>query len=341
MPHSVRWASNHRFEKHIINGHMASLDQAPPQTKKSRRWLKWLARIAVTVLALLLLFLFVVVPYLLAGLATHATTRPMDRALTATPSDYGLKFQDIEFQTPDGVKISGWLIPSAGKHATIIYSHGLFRSRRELLARAADLCHLGYGALLYDARDHGLSGKAITSLGYFERLDAEGAVSFLRDQQHSPGKIVLLGVSMGAAADLMAAAETPGISAVISDSSFSTLKNTVAHHLRLFLHLPAFPFADELDFFISLRGGFDADLLSPLAAVKKIPCPVLFIAGEHDRRMPPSIARELYENCSSPGRALLVVDGPETAVHGHSYLADPALYVKTVSQFLDKALANT
>jgi fermentation-respiration switch protein FrsA (DUF1100 family) len=328
------------MQRNIITGDMTSSPQASVPSKKPRRWLKWLIRIFMALVGLLLVFIFLVVPYLLSSLIAHAGTRPMDRALTSTPTDFALKYQGVTFQTSDGVSISGWYIPSSGKHATIIYSHGLFRSRRELLARAADLCHLGYGALLDDSRNHGLSGKAITSLGYFERLDVEGAVTYLRDVVHTQDKIVLLGVSMGAVADLLAAAETPQVSAVVSDSSYLTFDNTVEHHVHLFFHLPPFPFAYELEYFVSHKDGFDTALLSPINAVKKIDRPILFIAGENDPRMPPSIATQLYQASPNAKRDLLIVDGPGTNMHGHAYLADPHVYVDKVSGFLDSALAN-
>jgi fermentation-respiration switch protein FrsA (DUF1100 family) len=319
---------------------MASTTQYASAAKKPRRWLKWLVRVVIALLALAFLFVFVVAPYLLSGFMVHAGTRPMDRALTSTPADFGVQAKDVDFNASDGVPIKGWYIPSSGKHATIIYSHGLFRSRRELLARAIDLCRLGYGALLYDSRNHGESGRAITSLGYFERFDVEGAVRYLTQTLHTDDKIVLLGVSMGAVADLLAAAETPGISAVVSDSSYLTFDDTVAHHLRLGLHLPAFPLAYDMEFFMEHRAGFDGAKLSPLDAVKKITCPVLFIAGGHDPRMPPSVATSLYQASASPQRDLLIVEGPGSNVHGHSYLADPKLYIQKVSEFLFSALGS-
>jgi fermentation-respiration switch protein FrsA (DUF1100 family) len=312
-----------------------------PVKPKRRRWTKWLVRVIVGIAVLVVILIYGVGPYLLSRLMTSAGTRPKDRALTETPGDFGAAYQDIEFQASDGVKISGWLLGSRGRGITIIYSHGLFRSRRELLERAVELWRLGYGALLYDSRNHGQSGRAVTSLGYSERLDVEAAIRFLRDVDRSSDKIALLGVSMGAAADLMAAAEQPDVSAVISDSSFLTFKDTVAHHVKLFLHLPSFPLANEFDYFISHRAGFEAGELSPLDAVRKLGSrPVLFIAGAHDPRMPPAIAEQLYSASSSPKRQILIVDGPDSNLHGHSYYVNPALYISRVSQFLESSLSQ-
>src|ERR1700716_636815 len=103
-----------------------------------------------------------------------------------------------------------------------------------------DLWKLGYGALLYDQRNHGASGPARVTLGYNERLDVEAAVGYLLKDVHTTDKIVSFGISMGATAALLAASETPEIAAVISDSSFLSFNDTVDHHVNGFLRLPAF-----------------------------------------------------------------------------------------------------
>src|SRR5215471_9319595 len=163
---------------------------------KRSRWRRILKRLLIALVILALVLVFGVIPWGLAALVTSAGTRPMDRDLTQTPADYGAPFKDIEFLTSDGVKLSGWLVPSGEKHATIVFSHGLFRSRRELLERAMGLRKLGYGALLYDSRNHGTSGYARVSLGYNERLDVEAAVRFLRQESGASDRIISFGISM-------------------------------------------------------------------------------------------------------------------------------------------------
>jgi fermentation-respiration switch protein FrsA (DUF1100 family) len=144
---------------------------------------------------------------------------------------------------------------------------------------------------------------------------------------------------MGAAAALLAAAETPDVAAVISDSSFLSFKDTTDHHVKLLFRVSAFPLANELRFFVERRAGFDGEKLDALAAVKQIgDRPILFIAGAKDKRMPPDIASRLYDSCLSTKRDLLVIDGEETMVHGHAYQAAPQLYVERIAQFLDGAL---
>ena len=120
--------------------------------KPKRRWRRILKRVVITLIILVLILLFGVIPWGLAVLVTNAKTRPMDRNLTGSPAFYGATCKDVEFQTADGVKLSGWLVPGGAKHATIVYSHGLFRSRRELLDRAMELWRQGYGALTHFRR---------------------------------------------------------------------------------------------------------------------------------------------------------------------------------------------
>ena len=313
--------------------------EAPPRRRP--RWRRILKRVLIGLIILAVVLVFGVLPFAFAALVTGAGTRPIDRKLTETPASLNAPFKDVEFQTSDGVRISGWLMPSADKHATIIYSHGLFRSRRELLKRAVDLWRLGYGALLLDSRNHGASGPARVSLGYHERLDAEAAVKYMREEIHSPDRIVLYGISMGATAALLAAAETPDVAAVISDSSFLSFNNTIDHHIKMFLRLPPFPIANELRFFIERRAGFDGAQLDAVDAVKRIgDRPILFIAAANDRRMPPEIAQRLYNESSSSKKDLLVIDGPGSEIHAHAFQANEALYLSRVAQFLDSKLRH-
>src|SRR5215813_6294173 len=91
---------------------------SPPATKP-RRWLRILKRTVITIAIIFVVLIYVVFPILFSRLITGAGTRPLDRRLTATPADYGAEYKDVEFQTSDGVKISGWLLPSRGKQCTI------------------------------------------------------------------------------------------------------------------------------------------------------------------------------------------------------------------------------
>jgi fermentation-respiration switch protein FrsA (DUF1100 family) len=191
---------------------------------------------------------------------------------------------------------------------------------------------LGYNGLLLDLRHQGASGGDITTLGYQERLDVLGAVRYALEQEHAARPIVAWGVSMGAASSLMAAAESPDISAVISDSSFDSMLATARHHFKLFFKLPGFPIADEVAYWTASRGNFrlkDFDLAK--AAERMGNRPILFLAVEGDRRMPPSVAQELYAHAQSPLKKIVVLPGRR---HGEGFNQANEAYEKAVTDFL-------
>ncbi|RMD94686.1 MAG: alpha/beta fold hydrolase [Calditrichaeota bacterium] len=324
-----------------------------PETQKSTRhriW-RWLKYTLLAMFLLVLVFVLVVVPYGFSHLITHARTRPMDLRLTSTPANYQIPYRDVTFYAPardadraaiaekpgasdHWVRISAWYLPRDSARALIVYAHGLFRSRREMLERAAFLWQHGYAGLLLDLRRHGSSGGKLSGMGYLERLDIEAAVHFARDSLKFHKPILAFGVSMGAAATLLAAAETPDIRGIIVDSSFLSFKNTIAHHLKLFFGLPTFPLGDLVMFFTRHRLGFKYEDFDMQRAVAKIhQRPMLFIAGGHDRRMPVEVEMTLFKSAASPVKFFVVI--PE-ATHGAAFRTDREKYEQALLQFLNR-----
>jgi alpha-beta hydrolase superfamily lysophospholipase len=307
--------------------------------RKRKAVLRWLA-VAYPLAALVVIF--GIGPYWLARAIAHAGTRPFDIGLKDTPAEYGLHFEDVTFEAADGIRLRGWIIPPSGKNAIIIGTHGLFRSRVELLSRTARLCEAGYGALLYDSRSHGSSGKAIVSFGFYEKNDVLGAIQFVERRYQDAARrpaIVLMGVSMGAVAVLEAGAASTRYSALVLDSPFSSLKQTIADHTWLFLRLPRFPFANLFLFWFERIAGFDPGLLDSSAGLRKaLPVPLLIVASEGDERIPPRAARSLYEEARAPLK-MLKMFGAEVP-HGAAARLHPQEYNAVLEGFLDKALAE-
>jgi len=149
---------------------------------------------------------------------------------------------------------------------------------------------------------------------------------------------VAWGVSMGASAVLLAAAESPDISAVISDSSFDSLVGTARHHLKLFLHLPSFPIADEVAYWTAWRGHFRPEDFDLVKATERIGNrPILFVAVEGDRRMPPPIAQTLYAHARGRLKKIIVLPGHR---HGEGFNQATEPYEKAVTDFLASLTAG-
>lgn len=283
------------------------------------------------------MFFLVFVPWFLSRLVTRSQFHFRDPNDGKSPISYGLEFHQVQFDSLDGILLKGWYIPAKQASAaagTIIYCHGDNRTRIEMLPESSFAHGLGYNGLVFDLRHQGQSEGEVRTLGYQERLDVLGAVRFALTDEKASRPVILWGVSMGAAAALMAAAESRDVDAVISDSSFLSLSDVVAHHAKLFLHLPKFPIADELTYAIAWRGGFRPSDFDLEKAVERVnPRPILFVAVAGDRRMPPAIAQKLYARSTSPHKRLIILPGSR---HGEGFRLARDPYEQAVKDFLTR-----
>ncbi len=299
--------------------------------RKKTLW-RWVKRILITLGVLLFLFIFLVVPYFFSWVLTHAGSRPSDRAMTLTPENFGVAYHNVRFNASDGVPLAGWWLPAEDSPVVIIYGHGLFRSRQEMVERAAYFRQRGYAGLLFDFRRHGESQGELSGAGYLERLDVLGAVRFLRDSLHVTKPIVTCAVSMGTGATMLAAAESPEIAGLILDSSFLSFDHLIAHHAKIWLGIPKFPLADEIILFTKWRIGFSSAQFDMERALDKIgDRPLLFIAGGKDVRMPKEISQQLFEHSKSTRKRLVVF---EEATHGAAFTLEAARYEEKMVGFL-------
>ena len=296
---------------------------------------KWIVRLTLLLGSFVVFFFLVVLPVLGSLLITNSRFQFRERG-PKTPEAVGLSVTPAEFVSEDGIPLRGWWNPGENSNPIIIFVHGLNRSRLEMLKRAADANRRGYGVLLFDLRNHGESGRAYTTIGIFESRDVCAASQFVKSKAGDRGQ-VLWGVSMGASSAILAAKRCPAFSAIISDSSFLSFKDTVAHHLTLLFRLPPFPIANLIVAITSYRVGFDPDDGDVEAAVRSVNVPILFIAGGADRRMPPSLAEIMFRAAKNPHKQLIVIPG---AGHGEAFATDPKTYSNSVYSFLERVGYN-
>jgi pimeloyl-ACP methyl ester carboxylesterase len=288
----------------------------------------------------ILLFIFGWVPYFFGGLATTRRFEYRDRENGGlTPASFELPFKEVRFRSVDGVDLHGWWVPADEAVGTVVMVHGLNRSRVEMVKKTPFVHDRGWNALLFDLRHHGESGGEATTFGVRERDDVHAAIALAREQALAP--VVLWGISLGGASVVMAAAEDPDVAGVICDSSFRDLRDTVAHHLRLFRRwrwwlrvVPTWPVTDEVLFWMGRKGDFDPDAANVLAAAAQLEGrPVLFVANSDDRRMPKEIAFEL-QAAAGPDAEVLIVPGES---HGGAWRDGTAAYESAAASLLEAA----
>ena len=147
--------------------------------------------------------------------------------------------------------------------------------------------------LLFDLRSCGQSDGARFTLGKDEPRDLLGAYDFMKTRGYPPARMVVLGVSLGAATEIEAAAQMPDVGAMVSDSAYADLRPVLNDRLRKDSPLPFF-FDLGIVTSASLFYGVNPDL-RPIDAVRSLGNRAfLFIQASHDDWYPDSNAVDLY-----------------------------------------------
>ena len=269
-------------------------------------------------------------------LASFSGTRPQDLEDRATPWDHGVSYRTVLLRSGDGVRLASWLLRARRPNGcSVVLAHGLFRSRREVLDRAAYLAARGCHALTLDLRRHGDSGGTRTSLGFLEGLDVMAGARFLR-REFPENRLYLLGVSMGGASAARAGgAMAADVTGVVLDSTFRNVPDVVDRYAALLVGLPPFPAGDLTLLGLALTAGFEPremDVERFSAGLGEAGVPVLVIAGDKDRRAPLEAQAAVFHANGHPASRLIVVEG---ATHGRPCLLKPRACEAALAEFLD------
>lgn len=248
--------------------------------------------------------------------AARSVINPTRLLDTATPADYGLHYEPVEFLSTDGILLRGWFIP--GGPATIILTHGHAGNKGSMLGHAQYLQQEGgYSVLLFDFRACGESEGTDATLGYREREDVLGAIAYLKTRQDiDPERIGGLGASMGAATLLLLGEEAHAFRALVADSSFASGDSLVARFDRWF-RLPSIFFAVSVPWAIERLVGLRPSDIAPKRTVGEIsPTPVFLIHGELDTGIPAEDAYTLYDAAGAPKELWVISEAGHSGGYG-------------------------
>lgn len=247
----------------------------------------------------------------------------------------GMKPEKVEIVSYDGLRLSGLYLINPEAKGTIILMHGYrMDGYTDFTCVYKKYYDLGYSLLNAFQRAHVDSEGEYITFGIKERFDCRDWAEYIADRFGPEHKIVLDGLSMGAATVLMAAGlELPeNVKGVIADCGFTSPWEQLMFVVKNKYHLPARPLMDSVDIFAKLLGGFSFKEYSTLDAMKVNTRPILFLHGEADDFVPTYFSVRNFEACKAPKRLITVPN----AAHGVSYLVDP----DTCNAELDKFLMN-
>lgn len=244
--------------------------------------------------------------------------------------------KDIYTDSIDHLKLHAFLLspPEEEGHDVAVVVHAEHSCAEETGIYARHYLEEGYQVLMPDLRGHGRSEGNYIAFGYDDRLDVMDWIYWIikRDPK---ARIVLHGLSSGGAACLLAEGEhlPSNVIAVISDSSYTSLKEECARLIRLATRSDFLPTALRLFFFrvvVLFRAGFDLYKASPIHAVKHATVPTLFLHGDNDQIVPVEMCKRLYrEAVCSREYATFIGAG-----HLEGVMTNPNRYWKRVDSFI-------
>ncbi len=290
--------------------------QTKTVTKVSARaWGRTLVIVAGVVVLVGIVAYFAIGAYV-ADQVSHPERHP----LTQTPAAYGLKYQEVAFESAvDHIPLRGWYIDSPGDKV-IVQLHGRngTRDSGSALAVAKMLADHNYDVLMFDFRGHGESGGERYSVGLLEVRDVAGALDYLKTR--GVQSVGVLGFSMGAATALNAAPDLPAMRAVVADSAFADITLLLEEQLPKETGLPAW-FSPGFVLMGKLLYGIDLNDNRPVRAIARLKDrPVLLIHGTNDNLVPVHHAQLLAQaDATNPNLSVWIADGV-----GHTRAFDDA-----------------
>ncbi len=298
---------------------------------RSGRWLKRLI--------LLLLFVYVGLCLMLMIIQRKLIYFPV-RETTLTPASLQLstqRFHQVSAKSHDGLTLHGWHVLPPGRSAldekerkwelelarpVILFFPGNAGHRGFRSAELEQLSRLNADVFLFDYRGYG-DNYGIPSEKNFSK-DARSVWNYLvLDQGISPGRILLLGeslgggVAVGLASELVQEGIEPG--GLFLKTTFSSLVDVARSH---------YPWVP--------CGLLMTERYPSIEKIRDITCPISILHGIHDEIVPFELAQRLYEAApqeSSSNIPKTFIELP-TATHNNVLQVDGKTYLESVAAML-------
>jgi pimeloyl-ACP methyl ester carboxylesterase len=267
-----------------------------------------------------------------------------------SPGDLGLQFSEEPIQVRDSahpngpsIELAAWWIPapsasSAPSDKCVVFLHGYADAKVGSIAWAPTWHSLGYNILAVDLRAHGESTGRDCTAGFFERHDLNELLDRLRSTRpDETRRLVLFGISMGAAVALATAMLRDDLSAIVLDSPFADYRNAIRKHLDR-TGMPTGITASLAIWIAQLESGANFAAVRPLLLLPEVPCRIMLIRGEADDFLSDEESKALDDVMLQRGKRFHDVNWivPATA-HLGALQADPDLYARKIEEFLNDA----
>lgn len=303
-------------------------DQMPPRPRPRPRTARRIIRLLFVVCILLSLAALTV---RLTGAAESLAYWP-SREPFVTP----VLAEDVWITTDDGVRLHAWFMPArdlppGAQAPAILHVHGNAGNIRSHQSFSDFLTRAGFHVLIFDYRGYGRSD--LPPSGRLRRpdlvTDTRAALDALLSRPDvDPDRVGVLGVSLGAAFALEAAAAEPRVRAVATVSGFSSWAGVASDVLPIIGPLLLRPGVDGVDAVAHL-GGREAGRAAR---------PLLIMHGERDDIVLPRHAALLHAAAEQAGIPVELWTHPEG--DHNSFLQSIPQARDRLERFFHETLAN-
>jgi len=272
--------------------------------------------------------------------------KPRRSPIMHTPAEEGLEFEDVFFQSLDGVPLEGWLIPAKGSDKLIIVNHPMGFSRSGFPAHLEPwksafsgtgndfeinfisdfrvLHDAGYNILAYDLRHFGQSGvkSGTVSNGIFESRDVVGSLIYAKsreDLKHM--RIGLFSRCLGASSTIFAIDKYPEY---FKDVLCLVAPQPLSVRVIMERELEMNGISDrinELEQAIQIATGFKIDELTARNAAQSVKLPTLMYGVHDDLLVRPKDIESIYANIGAEDKKFFWIEGTTSRWQGYAYFA--------------------
>lgn len=283
--------------------------------------------------------------FLLPG-CTSFVYQPMNRLLF-DPKLAGLIYEDIDFQSSDGLHLKGWFFPAQKlkpslatgfwdnaksvkterARGTVVHFHGNGENRSSHFGTLAWILEYGYNLFIFDYRGYDGSEGTPEPSGVYR----DGMAAIRWAKEHAPRgtdqqDLILYGQSMGGAVlgrcyeDVV---DRSRVRAVVIESSFTSYQAIAADVLsRWWLSWP----------FQFLGYAFISDVTSPENSYAQIsPTPLLVMHGRLDQVVPYRFGEKIFASAHEPKTFWEIPRGR----HLNTYAVEQGRFQGELAKFLD------
>jgi fermentation-respiration switch protein FrsA (DUF1100 family) len=193
--------------------------------------------------------------------------------------------EPIEITTADGLTLLAWYHKAQNPDSPLILLlHGNGGTIEIRAAKAKTYIDAGYGVLMPEYRGYGGNPGSPSEDGLY--ADGRAALAFAAAQGVAPGRVVLLGESLGTGVAVQMAVEQR-VAALVLQAPYSSIADVAQADFPL------------LPVWWLVRDRFDS-----VDKIARVGVPLLVVHGERDEVVPVRFGRALFAAASEPKEAL-------------------------------------